>query len=170
MSRGSGYSGQIGNDLKSLSARLLQVDGAPPFEIISLAMSVLVLAIFGIWEYRATQIPSHATGIWTAPSFATVILVVLLSFISNGIFSLVLGGVLQLLRDKSILQFGIEWTLFEVVTTSRRNHRYTYCCVANSSSRRTMDFGHRLGNDSGCECALGCNARTTDLGLPSHKI
>ncbi|KAF4171054.1 hypothetical protein CNMCM8927_003790 [Aspergillus lentulus] len=88
-----------------------------PFEIILLATSVLLLAIFGIWEYRITKTPIMPLGIWTAPSFAAVILVVLLSFMSNGIFLWYLVAWLQLLRDESILQFGIEWTPFGVVAT-----------------------------------------------------
>ena len=55
--------------------------------------------------------------IWRAPSFAAVIIVVLLSFMSNGIFLWYMVAWLQLLRDQSILQFAIEWTPFGIVAT-----------------------------------------------------
>lgn len=56
--------------------------------------------------------------IWKAPSFAVLTLVVLLSFMSNGIFLWYMVAWLQLLRDKTILQFGVEWTPFGIVATA----------------------------------------------------
>ncbi|KAL6409921.1 putative efflux pump antibiotic resistance protein [Ilyonectria robusta] len=88
-----------------------------PFEIVLISLSVLVLALFGIWEHKFTKSPIMPLGIWTAPSFAALISVVLFSFMSNGIFLWYMVAWLQLLRGKTILEFGIEWTPFAIVAT-----------------------------------------------------
>lgn len=56
--------------------------------------------------------------IWTTPTFAVVVFVVLLSFMSNGIFLWYMVAWLQLLRGKSILEFGVQWTPFGLVATA----------------------------------------------------
>ncbi|KAK9243164.1 major facilitator superfamily domain-containing protein [Lipomyces tetrasporus] len=88
-----------------------------PFVIVLLAVSVVVLVLFGIWEHRFTTTPIMPLDIWTAPSFAIVVFVVLLSFMSNGIFLWYMVVWQQLLRGKSILQFAVEWTPFGIFAT-----------------------------------------------------
>lgn len=88
-----------------------------PFEISILTVSVLLLFIFGIWEHKFTKTPIMPLDIWTAPSFMPLILVVLLSFMSNGIFLWYMAAWQQLLRDKSVLQFAVEWTPFAIFAT-----------------------------------------------------
>ena len=56
--------------------------------------------------------------IWTAPSFVVLVFVVLLSFMSNGIFLWYMVAWMQLLRGKTILQFGIQWTPFVIMATA----------------------------------------------------
>lgn len=88
-----------------------------PFEIVLLISSILMLASFGIWESKFAKAPIMPLGIWAAPSFAAVLLVVLLSFMSNGIFLWYMVAWLQLLRGKTILEFGVQWTPFGIVAT-----------------------------------------------------
>ncbi|KAL1882513.1 hypothetical protein Plec18167_002929 [Paecilomyces lecythidis] len=88
-----------------------------PFEITLLVVSVVLLAAFVIWQSKFAQTPIMPLDIWTAPSFAALTLVVLLSFMSNGIFLWYMVAWLQILRDKTILQFGVEWTPFGIVAT-----------------------------------------------------
>ncbi|RSL89511.1 hypothetical protein CDV31_015852, partial [Fusarium ambrosium] len=88
-----------------------------PFVSVLLVVSVLMLALFGFWESKISKDPIMPLGIWTAPSFAAVVFVVLFSFMSNGIFLWYMVAWLQLLRGKTILQFGVEWTPFGIVST-----------------------------------------------------
>ncbi|KAL2859396.1 MFS general substrate transporter [Aspergillus pseudodeflectus] len=89
-----------------------------PFESVLLGVSVLLLILFGIWEHQFAKTPIMPLGIWTAPSFVAVIFVVLLSFMSNGIFLWYMVAWLQLLRGESILGFGVQWTPFAIVATA----------------------------------------------------
>ncbi|KAL5085617.1 hypothetical protein Trisim1_010101 [Trichoderma cf. simile WF8] len=88
-----------------------------PFVSVLLVLSVVMLVLFGLWGSRFSKNPIIPLGIWTAPSFTAVILVVLFSFMSNGIFLWYMVAWLQLLRGKTILQFGLEWTPFGIVAT-----------------------------------------------------
>ncbi|KAL5339913.1 MFS general substrate transporter [Aspergillus crustosus] len=88
-----------------------------PFVGSLLGISFVMLALFGIWEYKFAKTPIMPLGIWTAPSFVAVIFVVLFSFMSNGIFLWYMVAWLQLLRGETILEFGIQWTPFGVVAT-----------------------------------------------------
>ncbi|KAK9311626.1 major facilitator superfamily [Lipomyces starkeyi] len=88
-----------------------------PLVIVILAVSVVLLVLFGIWEHRFTGTPIMPLDIWTTPSFAIVMFVVLLSFMSNGIFLWYMVAWQQLLRGKSILEFAIEWTPFGIFAT-----------------------------------------------------
>ncbi|KAF9241890.1 hypothetical protein DTO006G1_1581 [Penicillium roqueforti] len=89
-----------------------------PFEIVIITVSILLLALFGLWEYRFADTPIMPLDIWATPSFAVLVFVVLLSFMSNGIFLWYMVAWMQLLRGKTILQFGIEWTPFVIVATA----------------------------------------------------
>ncbi|KAL4869800.1 hypothetical protein BDV12DRAFT_184938 [Aspergillus spectabilis] len=88
-----------------------------PFVGSLLGVSFLMLAVFGVWEYKFAKPPIMPLGIWTAPSFVAVIFVVLFSFMSNGIFLWYMVAWLQLLRGESILDFGVQWTPFGIVAT-----------------------------------------------------
>ncbi|KAL2816734.1 MFS general substrate transporter [Aspergillus granulosus] len=88
-----------------------------PFESVLLAISLILLILFGVWEHKFAKTPIMPLGIWTAPSFVAVIFVVLLSFMSNGIFLWYMVAWLQLLRGESILGFGVQWTPFGIVAT-----------------------------------------------------
>jgi MFS family permease len=76
-----------------------------------------VLASFVIFEYKFAKFPIMPMDIWTAPSFAAVIVVSLFSFMSNGIFLWYMVAWLQLLRGYSILEFGVAWTPFAIFAT-----------------------------------------------------
>ncbi|KAL3490230.1 MFS general substrate transporter [Aspergillus germanicus] len=88
-----------------------------PFESILLVTSILLLLLFGVWEHKFANPPIMPLGIWTAPSFLALILVVLFSFMANGIFLWYMVAWLQLLRGASILDFGVQWTPFGIVAT-----------------------------------------------------
>ncbi|GAD97553.1 efflux pump antibiotic resistance protein, putative [Paecilomyces variotii No. 5] len=88
-----------------------------PFEIALLVVSMVLIAAFVIWQSKFAETPIMPLDIWMAPSFAALTLVVLLSFMSNGIFLWYMVAWLQILRDKTILQFGVEWTPFGIVAT-----------------------------------------------------
>ncbi len=88
-----------------------------PFEIALLLASIALLVLFSIWEKKFTETPIMPLDIWTAPSFLALIFVVLLSFMSNGNFLWYMVAWLHLLRNKSILQFGVEWTPFGIFAT-----------------------------------------------------
>ncbi|KAJ9134112.1 Major facilitator superfamily [Pleurostoma richardsiae] len=88
-----------------------------PFVIAILVVSIVVFLLFVAWEKRFTKSPIMPLDIWTAPSFVALVLVALLSFMSNGIFIWYMVAWLQLLQSKSILQFAFEWTPFAIFAT-----------------------------------------------------
>ncbi|KAL2051748.1 hypothetical protein ABVK25_007904 [Lepraria finkii] len=59
-----------------------KVGWTSPYEIILLILSILLFLAFTVWEYRFTTHPIMPLTIFRAPSFAPVIVVVLLSFMS----------------------------------------------------------------------------------------
>ncbi|KAF1984310.1 MFS general substrate transporter [Aulographum hederae CBS 113979] len=56
-----------------------------PYEYILLMISLLHFAAFVLWEYKTTSEPILPLSIWTAPSFAMMIISAFLTFMSVGI-------------------------------------------------------------------------------------
>lgn len=80
-----------------------KVGWTSPYEITLLIVSILLFLAFGVWEYRFASHPIMPLGIFRAPSFAAVIIVVLFSFMSYGTFIWYMIAWQQDIRHFSVL-------------------------------------------------------------------
>lgn len=74
-----------------------------PYEISLQTLSILLLLAFGVWEYRFATCPIMPLAIFRGPSFGLVVIVVLFSFMSYGIFIWYLIAWQQEIRHWSVL-------------------------------------------------------------------
>ncbi|KAL4974893.1 major facilitator superfamily domain-containing protein [Aspergillus desertorum] len=92
------------------------VGGASPYEIALLVLSVILFTIFIVWEHKTSH-PIMPPSIFRAPSFAILVLVILLGYMTVGT---VLWYQLLWLQDVwgwSTLQFAVGWTPFVICGT-----------------------------------------------------
>ncbi|KAL4984022.1 major facilitator superfamily domain-containing protein [Aspergillus falconensis] len=92
------------------------VGWSAPYEIALLVLSVILFGLFIIWEHRTSH-PIMPPSIFKAPSFAILVLVILLDYMTVGT---VLWYQLLWLQDVwgwSTLQFAIGWTPFVICGT-----------------------------------------------------
>ena len=92
------------------------VGWARSYEIASLMISVLLFVLFAVWESR-TRHPIMPLGIFKAPSFAPLVVVVLLNFMCMGTVLWYTLSWLQNVRHWSVLQSAISWTPFLILGT-----------------------------------------------------
>lgn len=74
-----------------------------PYEISLLILSILFFLVFGFWEYRFATHPIMPLTIFRAPSFAPIVVVVVLSFMSYGTFIWYMIAWQQEIRHWSVL-------------------------------------------------------------------
>ncbi|KAH8812257.1 major facilitator superfamily domain-containing protein [Xylogone sp. PMI_703] len=86
-----------------------------PYEIVLVCMSILILAIFTLWEWKFAHTPILPLDIWRAPSFLPLVLCALFCFMSNGTFLWYLVAWLEIVRDYTVLEFAISWTPFGIM-------------------------------------------------------
>ncbi|KAL4813605.1 major facilitator superfamily domain-containing protein [Aspergillus spinulosporus] len=92
------------------------VGWSTPYEIALLVLSVILFSFFIIWEHKISH-PIMPPSIFRAPSFAILVLVILLDYMTVGT---VLWYQLLWLQDVwgwSTLQFAIGWTPFVICGT-----------------------------------------------------
>ncbi|KAL6238867.1 hypothetical protein BDW75DRAFT_227663 [Aspergillus navahoensis] len=92
------------------------VGWSTPYEIALLVLSVILFGIFIIWEHKTSH-PIMPPSIFKAPSFAVLVLVILLDYMTVGT---VLWYQLLWLQDVwgwSTFQFAIGWTPFVICGT-----------------------------------------------------
>ena len=75
------------------------------------------MGMFGLWESKLARVPIMPLGIWKAPSFLPLIVVVLLSFMSFGTLLWYMIAWQQEVRNLNVLQFGIGWIPFGIFGT-----------------------------------------------------
>ncbi|KAL5000081.1 major facilitator superfamily domain-containing protein [Aspergillus recurvatus] len=92
------------------------VGWSTPYEIALLVLSVILFSLFIIWEHKTSH-PIMPPSIFKAPSFAILVLVILLDYMTVGT---VVWYQLLWLQDVwgwSTLQFAIGWTPFVICGT-----------------------------------------------------
>ncbi|KAI9811995.1 MAG: hypothetical protein M1827_004887 [Pycnora praestabilis] len=80
-----------------------------PYEVALLLVAVALFGVFTLWEAKYAHTPIMPLNIWRAPSFALVILSVLLTFMSFGIMLWYMALWQQVIRHWSALSLGIGW-------------------------------------------------------------
>ncbi|RYO77347.1 hypothetical protein DL766_007943 [Monosporascus sp. MC13-8B] len=85
-----------------------------PMIIATLAASVVLFVGYGVWEHYFASDPIMPLRIFKAPSFAPLILVVLLNFMATGTLLWYTVAWLQEVRHWTPMQFAIGWTPFGV--------------------------------------------------------
>ncbi|KAJ5911431.1 uncharacterized protein N7473_000734 [Penicillium subrubescens] len=89
-----------------------------PYEIALLIISIILFGAFLIWEKRYTSHPIMPLEIFKAPSFLTVLLVVLLNYMAVGTLIWYQVLWLQEVWNWSPLQFAVGWTPFVICATA----------------------------------------------------
>ena len=101
----------------NLNSQAPSAGWAEPYEIALLLVSIVLWIAFIIWERRYASEPIMPLDIFKAPSFAPLVLVVLLSYMSFGTLLWYMVAWQQLLRSYSILSFAVGWTPFAIFAT-----------------------------------------------------
>lgn len=83
-------------------------------EIVLLILSVALFAGFLVWEHRFAAEPIMPLSIFRAPTFAPLIVVNLLTYMSFGITLWYLIAWQQLVRGLSVLDFVVDWLPFSI--------------------------------------------------------
>ncbi|KAF7561808.1 hypothetical protein G7046_g2350 [Stylonectria norvegica] len=86
-----------------------------PYEIALLIISVILFCLFLVWEKRYAKEPVMPLTIFQTPTFAALIFVVLLSYMSFGISQWYTIAWLQLQRDWTVLETAVGYTPFLVI-------------------------------------------------------
>ncbi|KAJ5364245.1 Major facilitator superfamily domain general substrate transporter [Penicillium cataractarum] len=89
-----------------------------PYEIVLLIISIILFGAFLVWEKRYTSHPIMPLEIFKAPSFLTVLLVVLLNYMAVGTLIWYQVLWLQEVWKWSPLQFAVGWTPFVICATA----------------------------------------------------
>ncbi|CEJ54381.1 hypothetical protein PMG11_00697 [Penicillium brasilianum] len=89
-----------------------------PYEIALLIISIVLFGAFLVWEKRYTSHPIMPLEIFKAPSFLTVLLVVLLNYMAVGTLIWYQVLWLQEVWKWSALQFAVGWTPFVICATA----------------------------------------------------
>ncbi|RDW81403.1 uncharacterized protein DSM5745_04960 [Aspergillus mulundensis] len=92
------------------------VGWSTPYEIALLVVSVVLFALFIVWEHK-TPHPIMPPSIFKAPSFAILVLVILLNYMTVGTVLWYQLLWLQEIWGWSTLQFAIGWTPFVICGT-----------------------------------------------------
>ncbi|KAI9693804.1 MAG: hypothetical protein M1822_003075 [Bathelium mastoideum] len=90
------------------------VGWSTPYEIALLVTSVVLLAIFVLWEKKSTKEPIIPLDIFEAPSFGVLVLVILLSYMAVGTAMWYQAQWQQILRHWSALGFAVGWLPFGI--------------------------------------------------------
>jgi hypothetical protein len=93
------------------------VGWSTPYEIALVLLSILMLAIFTIWEFKFEISPIVPLDIWKAPLFLPLGLATLLCFMSFDTLLWYMVAWQQILRQWSTLSFAIGWTSFGIFGT-----------------------------------------------------
>ncbi|RFU26450.1 hypothetical protein B7463_g9879, partial [Scytalidium lignicola] len=93
------------------------VGWSTPYEIVLVCLSIVLLAIFTIWESKFAHTPILPLDIWHAPSFLPLVITVLFCFMANSTFLWYMVIWLQTLRGYSVFQFAVSWTPFGIIGT-----------------------------------------------------
>ncbi|KAI9738373.1 MAG: hypothetical protein M1834_008876 [Cirrosporium novae-zelandiae] len=88
-----------------------------PYEIALLVLSIVLLAVFALWEQKWASAPIMPLDIWKAPSFLPLVFVTLLSFMSFGTTLWYSTAWEQNIRHWDVLEFAIGWTPFGIFAT-----------------------------------------------------
>ncbi|KAL8846244.1 MAG: hypothetical protein Q9221_008657 [Calogaya cf. arnoldii] len=80
-----------------------------PYEIVLLIISALHFAGFSYWELRVAEEPILPFNIWKSPSFGSLMLVTLFSFMSLGIFFWYMNIYMQTIRGDSLIRVGVQY-------------------------------------------------------------
>ena len=99
------------------SSQAPAVGWSTPYEIVLVLVSMLLLAVFALWESKFAKTPILPLDIWKAPSFVPLILATLLCFMSFGTLLWYMVAWQQILREWSSLKFAIGWTPFGIFGT-----------------------------------------------------
>lgn len=78
-----------------------------PYQWALLILSVVLFAAFSVWELRYTKSPIMPTTIWTSPSFLSLVVVALASFMSFGSLLWYIVAWQQTIRHWNVIQFGL---------------------------------------------------------------
>ncbi|KAL4899796.1 hypothetical protein BDW74DRAFT_188939 [Aspergillus multicolor] len=92
------------------------VGWSTPYEIALLVLSVVLFTLFIIWEHK-TPYPIMPPEIFKAPSFAILVLVILLNYMTVGTVLWYQLLWLQEIWGWSTLQFAVGWTPFVICGT-----------------------------------------------------
>ena len=90
------------------------VGWSTPYEIGLLVTSLGLLAGFILWEMKFAKEPIMPLDVFKAPSFGTLVLVTLLSYMSVGTSLWYMIEWQQILRNWSVLSFALGWIPFGV--------------------------------------------------------
>ena len=90
------------------------VGWSTPYEIGLLVTSVVLIAGFILWEKKFAKEPIMPLDIFNAPSFDTLVLVTLLSYMSVGTSLWYMVEWQQTLRHWSVLSFALGWLPFGI--------------------------------------------------------
>lgn len=85
-----------------------------PYEISLVILSVFLLASFFLWESKYAKSPIMPLSIFATPTFAALIGVVLLTYMSVGIALWYMVAWQQLIRDWTVLQVAVGWIPYSV--------------------------------------------------------
>lgn len=77
-------------------------------------LSVALFGAFVFWESRYAAAPIMPLSIFTAPTFAALIFVVLLTYMSVGIALWYMVAWQQLLRDWTVLELAVGWIPYSI--------------------------------------------------------
>ena len=89
-----------------------------PYEIVLLILSVVLFAAFAFWEYRFAKYPILPLSIFRAPSFSTLALVVIFSFMAYSTFIWYLVAWQQRVRHWSVLSTSIGLSPIAICATT----------------------------------------------------
>ncbi|CZR58900.1 related to aminotriazole resistance protein [Phialocephala subalpina] len=88
-----------------------------PSEAALLVTSIVILCAFGLWEWEIAKEPIMPLGIWKAPSFLPLVIVVLFSFMSFGTLLWYMIAWQMTVRGWSVTHFALGWVPFGIFGT-----------------------------------------------------
>uniref|UniRef100_A0A8H7MY76 Major facilitator superfamily (MFS) profile domain-containing protein n=1 Tax=Bionectria ochroleuca TaxID=29856 RepID=A0A8H7MY76_BIOOC len=85
-----------------------------PYIIATAALSLVLLGAFFVWESRFAAEPIMPLKVFAAPTFTALIIVVLVTYMSVGIFLWYMVAWQQLIRGWTVLETAVGWVPFAV--------------------------------------------------------
>jgi hypothetical protein len=95
---------EVLTDLQRVS-QVPMMDWETSYQWALLILSVVLFAAFSVWELRYAKSSIMPPTIWTSPSFMSLVIVVLVSFMSFGSLLWYMGQ--QVIRHWNVIQFGV---------------------------------------------------------------